>query len=379
MSSDRSGTRTIRLRASGILLMVLVACLFAGREFAGMWTPDEFHPSKGLFRRGSLSDYFPPLRNTRADASLFMYTGERPGPTVLVLGGTHPNEPAGFMAATVLVENALVRAGRLIVVPQACQSGFTCTDPLEGTPSRFTIVTPSGERTFRFGSRGANVVDQWPDPLVYLHHPSGQKLSGNETRNLNRAYPGRADGLLTEQAAFAIMRMIERESVRVAIDLHEAAPEIPIINAIVTHEKGREIAAEAVLDLELQDLQYALEFSPPNFRGLSHREWGDRTEAIPFLMETSNPIKGRLRGKTTVDLLISGRDGWYAQAAALGTMRIAYARDGESLSKRVGRHLEGIRALVEAYNAQRPAEPFTIEGVPGYSEMMRRGIGAWLR
>jgi hypothetical protein len=379
MSSDRSGTRAIRLRASGVLLVVLVTCVLAGREFAGMWTPDEFHPSKGLFRRGNLSDYFPSLRNTRADASLYLYAGERPGPTVLVLGGTHPNEPAGFMAATVLLENALVRAGRLIVVPQACLSGFTCTDPLEGTPSRFTLATPSGERSFRFGSRGANVVDQWPDPLVYLHHPSGQKLSGNETRNLNRAYPGRADGSLTEQAAFAIMVLIERESVRVAIDLHEAAPEIPIINAIVAHEKGREIAAEAVLDLELRDLQYALELSPPNFHGLSHREWGDRTEATPFLMETSNPIQGRLRGKTTVDLLVSGRDGWYAQAVALGTMRIAYALEGESLSKRVGRHLEGFRALVEAYNAQHPAEPFAIEGVPGYHEMTQQGIGAWLR
>jgi hypothetical protein len=283
------------------------------------------------------------------------------------------------MAATVLLENAMMRSGRLIVIPQACLSGFTCTDPLEGTPTRFTVSTPSGERSFRFGSRGANVVDQWPDPLVYLHHPSGQKLSGNETRNLNRAYPGRADGSLTEQAAYAIMAVIEQESVRVAFDLHEAAPEIPIINAIVAHEKGREIAAEAVLDLELHDLQYALELSPPNFRGLSHREWGDRTGTIPFLMETSNPIQGRLRGKTSVDLLVSGRDGWYAQAAALGAMRIAYSPDGESLSKRVGRHLEGFRALVDAYNALHTAAPVTIDGVPGYQELIQQGIGAWLR
>jgi hypothetical protein len=282
------------------------------------------------------------------------------------------------MAATLLVENAIVHAGRLIVIPQACLSGFTCTDPLEGSPERFTITTRSGPRTFRFGSRGGNIVDQWPDPLVFLQYPSGQQLSGNETRNLNRAYPGRPDGSLTEQTAFAIMRVIERESVMVAFDLHEAAPEIPIINAIVTHEKGREIAADAVLNLELDDLQYALEISPPNFHGLSHREWGDRTGTTPFLMETCNPIQGRLRGRTSDDLLVNGNDRWYAQAAALGTIRITYATGGESLTKRVGRHLQGFRALMEAYNAQHGGPPFVAGGIPGFADLQHKGIGAFL-
>lgn len=52
------------------------------------------------------------------------------------------------------------------------------------------------------GSRASNPVDQWPDPDVYVHAASGQQLSGSETRNINRAYPGRPDGNPTEQAAF---------------------------------------------------------------------------------------------------------------------------------------------------------------------------------
>jgi hypothetical protein len=368
-----------RLRAGVFLVLAAAACLVAGREFVAMWQPDVFHPSEGLTRMGRLSEYCASLAGSRADATVYMYDSGIPGATMLVLGGTHPNEPAGFLAATVLVENVMMTAGRLIVIPQACADGFTSTDPLEGVPGHFAIPTAHGNRVFRFGARAANVVDQWPDPLVYLQYPSGQQLSGNETRNLNRAYPGRPDGTSTERTAYAIMQLIEKERVTLAVDLHEAAPEIPIINALITHEKGRDIAAGAVLNLEIEGLQYALELSPPNFRGLSHREWGDRTESIPFLMETSNPIQGRLRGKTSEELILKGEDSLYLRATRLGTVRITYDDAGEPLARRVGRHLQGLRAIIESFREQHPESPFTCTGMPGYTELMERGVGAFLR
>lgn len=368
-----------RLRAGVFLVLAAAACLVAGREFVAMWQPDVIRPSGGLTRTGRLSQYCASLGGSRADATIYVYDSGVPGATMLVLGGTHPNEPAGFLAATVLVENVVMTAGRLIVIPQACADGFTSTDPLEGVPGHFTIPTAHGNRVFRFGARAANVVDQWPDPLVYLQYPSGQQLSGNETRNLNRAYPGRPDGTTTERTAYAIMQLIEKERVTLAVDLHEAAPEIPIINALITHEKGRDIAAGAVLNLEIEGLQYALELSPPNFRGLSHREWGDRTEAIPFLMETSNPIQGRLRGRTSEELILEGEDSLYLKAARLGTVRITYDDAGEPLARRVGRHLQGLRAIIESFREQHPELPFTYTGMPGYAELLERGVGGYLR
>jgi hypothetical protein len=368
-----------RLRAVVLLTLVAAACLVAGREFVAMWQPDIFHPSDGLTRTGRLSEYCESLHGSRADATVYFYDSGVPGATMLVLGGTHPNEPAGFLAATVLVENVVMAAGRLIVIPQACADGFTCTDPLEGVPGHFSVPTPQGNRVFRFGARAANVVDQWPDPLVYLQYPSGQQLSGNETRNLNRAYPGRPDGTTTERTAYAIMQLIEKERVTLAVDLHEAAPEMPIINALITHEKGRDIAAGAVLNLEIEGLQFALEYSPPNFRGLSHREWGDRTKTIPFLMETSNPIQGRLRGRTSEELILKGEDALYLKAARLGTVRITYDDAGEPLARRVGRHLQGLRAIIESFREQHPESPFTCRGMPGSAELLERGVGAYLR
>ncbi len=368
-----------RIRALLLLAAAAAACLYAGKEFRKMNAPDTILPGQGVSRIRALKDYFPNLEGTRSDSAVYFLESGRPGPTVLVLGGTHPNEPAGFLAAVALVESLRVKAGRLIVVPQACQSGFTCTDPLEGYPQSYSLRSRSRLRTFRFGSRAANPVEDWPDPIIYRHFPSGQQLSGNETRNLNRAYPGKSDGTTTEKTAFAIMKLIRDEKVNLAFDLHEAAPEIPIINAIVTHEKGRELAAGALLGLELENLPYALELSPPNFHGLSHREWGDGTPAIPFLLETTNPVQGRLRGRTGASLAVDGQDRQYRLAQESGRMRITYDAGGEPLARRVGRHLRAIQAVLETYNELHPEGRVELEGIPSYEEIIRNGVGSLLQ
>ncbi|MBU2652548.1 MAG: succinylglutamate desuccinylase/aspartoacylase family protein, partial [Bacteroidetes bacterium] len=289
-----------RHHVTAILMLAGFGALatLAAIDFLKMRQPDLLRPSPALTTVRQLSDYLPNLKGTAGDTRIFDFDSGVPGATVMLLGGSHPNEPAGFIAATLVLENIQVDQGRVLVIPQACASGFAYTDPFEGSPSSFTIPARSGPRTFRFGSRVCSPLDQWPDPLVYSHFPSGQQLSGFETRNLNRSYPGRPNGTFAERVGWAIMEVIRRENVDVAFDLHEAAPEIPIINAIVYHEKCEDIAMTAVLALEIEDLNYAPELSPENFRGLSHREWGDATNAYPFLMETSNPIQGRLRGRT---------------------------------------------------------------------------------
>ena len=58
------------------------------------------------------------------------------------------------------------------------------------------------------GDRWSNPLDQWPDPEVYIHYPSGQYLAYMDARNLNRDFPGRADGTLTERTTFAFMELI---------------------------------------------------------------------------------------------------------------------------------------------------------------------------
>ncbi len=351
----------------------------ASLDFAAMHKSEEIFPSPALTKVGHLSDYFEPIRGSEGDVEVYYFDSGVPGGTALILGGTHPNEAASNIAATLIAENIGVTTGRVLVVLRACNSGATCTDPFEAYPQFFTIKNRNGkDRKFRFGSRVANPLHQWPDPLVYTHFPSGQRLSGFESRNLNRSYPGRPDGTFTEKIGYAIMQMIEQENIDISFDLHEAAPEIPIINAIVYHEKGEDIALNAVLELEMMGLNYSPELSPDNFRGLSHREWGDRSRTIPFLMEVSNPIQGRLRGKTNADLITKGVSNSYKLALESGALRIEYDPEGEPLDRRVARHVQGIITLIEAYNVDHKKKAIRLVNLPDYHDIVDNGIGFYL-
>ena len=42
------------------------------------------------------------------------------------------------------------------------------------------------------------------EPKIYVHASSGQRLSGSETRNINRSYPGRTDGTFTEKMSYGV-------------------------------------------------------------------------------------------------------------------------------------------------------------------------------
>ena len=172
-----------------------------------------------------LSEWFPGIGGTGGDTDVYVLDSGKPGATALVLGGTHGNEPAGYLTAILIVEHAVPTAGRLLVVPHANRSSLTHTDYQEASPKMLEFQGASGRRAFRYGSRATNPTDQWPDPDIYVHAASGQQLSGAETRNLNRAYPGRPDGTLTERIAFAIVSLIRAEKVALVIDLHEASPD----------------------------------------------------------------------------------------------------------------------------------------------------------
>jgi hypothetical protein len=359
------------------LFLTGVLCFFPGRSFQTMHHPEPFFPSAGLTAKHWLSDYFPPLKNTHGDTEVYIFRGTEKGGNLLVLGGTHPNEPAGMIASVLLVENIRAKRGNVLVVPRANASGFTHSDPQEGNPQRFVIPTPDGPRPFRLGSRLTNPVDQWPDPAVYLN-PAGQKLSGNEVRNLNRCYPGRADGFLTERIAFGIMELIRKERVDIGIDLHESAPEYPVINAIVFHENSSELAALALLSLQAEGFDIRLEASPANLRGLSHREWGDHAGIKAILLETPNASHGRLKGKPSSSLIVDGKDKFYTKAARLGWLFVPYGEEGIPLALRVARHLAAIEAVLGGLAELEPDKAVEIEDLPAAAEVQKRGVGAFL-
>ena len=349
--------------------------------------PDALHMrQQDLVKKGpgvtqvvKLSTYFDGIAGGTGDTDVYVLDSGKPGASALVLGGTHGNEPSGYMAAIVLIENAMPTTGKLFVIPFANASTMTHTDYMEGSPRHFSIETAGGARRFRYGSRATSPADQWPDPDIYVHASSGQKLSGSETRNLNRAYPGRADGTFTEKVAYAITSLVRKEKIDISIDLHEASPEYPVVNAIVAHERAMKIASIALLNLEFDDITMGLEPSPLKLRGLSHRELGDATETMAILMETSNPAQGRLRGVTNEALITEGKDELYVRAQQLGRLFVPFDDKGWPLATRVARHIAGIQAIFAAYSGEMPDKTLVVDAVPAYAELVEQGLGPFLK
>ncbi len=363
--------------AALFLLLAGLLCVISGKSFLRMHRPEPIYPGSGLSQVKMLSDYLPTLKGSSGNTEVYVFRGKETGGNLLILGGTHPNEPAGLVTSILLIETIRATRGNIFIIPRANSSGFSHSDPQEGNPQRFSVPTPAGPRLFRLGSRLTNPVDQWPDPAIYIN-PPGQKLSGNEARNLNRCYPGRPDGYLTEKIAFGIVELIRKERLDIAIDLHESAPEYPVINAIVFHENSAELAALAVLELQLDGLEIRLEASPVNLRGLSHREWGDETGIKAILLETPNASHGRLKGRPSSSLIVDGKDKFYTRAAGLGWLFVPYAEEGIPLSQRVARHLAALDALVKSLAELDPDRAVAIEGIPPPAEVQQKGLGAFL-
>lgn len=114
------------------------------------------------------------LPGTPYATEIYIIHGAVPGPAALVLGGVHGNEPAGAAAAETISRLA-VGKGTLIVVPRVNK-----------------LALAASLRTL---------------PAI---------------GDVNRAYPGRADGTPAEQLAAVVEALIRDHGVSLLIDLHEA-------------------------------------------------------------------------------------------------------------------------------------------------------------
>ena len=366
-----------------ISLLTLAVTIIIGMEFRSNHRPEIIVRGPGVTEVRWLSDWFPGLRGSPGDTEVFILRGTEPGETMLILGGVHTSEPTGFMSAVVLIENMIVDTGTVFIIPRANASAFTHTTPQEGHPARYTIELPDGSlREFRFGSRLTNPVHQWPDPDLYIHM-SGVPVAGPESRNLNRVFPGRPDGNLTERVAYGITTLIVQENILITVDLHEASPEFPTNNAIVVHERAGEMGALLVMDLQDNEgIDKRFERSPVGLRGLTHRELGDYTNTYMFLFETPNVSQGRIRGRTDAALVLTGDCIMYIRAVASGFSVFCGCRDVKlphPIEQRVGRHLAGIYWLLNVLNWDFDQYGnIEARGIPRFQELQARGLGTFL-
>ena len=373
--------RPTALRKIGIAALGAALAVTSGLSFhRSRHLREPVVPGPSVARVAKLSDYFAGVRGTVNDLNVYVLEGKEPGGAFLVLGGTHPEEPAGRLAAWLFAENAVVAKGRLFVILSASRSASTVTRLGGAYPPDFTIPTAWGGQTFRMGDRWSNPLDQWPDPEVYIHYPTRQQLAYMDIRNLNRAFPGRPDGTLTERTCYGICELIRKERVDVEIDLHEAELQYPVISTIVAHEKGADLAALASMMLSSNEgFAIGVESSPQALRGLSHREIGDHTGAVSLLLEAPEPFLDATRGRTGRELLLTGKDEFIVRAGRRGLLFEKIDEKGWPIDVRVGRHCSSVLQILQTWSEDKPDRAVVLSGVPRYADVIKNGTGAYLK
>jgi len=335
--------------------------------------------SEGVTEVKKLSDYSEGVLGTANDCNVYILEGEEEGGTIFVMGGSHPEEPAGRLAAWLFAENARMQSGRLILVLSSNRSASTVTRIGGAYPPDFTIPTDWGERKLRLGDRWSNPLDQWPDPEVYIHYPSKQNLAFVDIRTLNRCWPGRANGTLTERTCYAFMELIRQEGVDLFIDLHEAELQYPVISTIVAHDDGEDLAAFVSMMLnDMEGFNMGMEYSPKSLHGLSHREVGDFSDAVSLLFEAPEPFLDATRGRTTREQLLTGQDEFVVKAGEHGLLFEEIDENGWPIDVRVGRHTSAILQTMESWTDLNPDRPLACMNVPRYAEVIANGIGHYL-
>ncbi len=330
----------------------------------------------GVTRVARLSDFGPGLKRTMADGPVYFLEGKEPGGKAILIANTHANEPEGLLAALLILENAAVDKGTLIIIPQFNRSAGRNTRPGDGYPLYFEIPTDWGKKKFRMGNRDASPLDQWPDPDVYIHYPDRQLLSYIDARNVNRTWPGRPDGPLMEKVTFAAMEMMRRDKIDIAIDIHGAETMFPVTNCIVAPDKSNRIATMAALTVKAKEgFDSHVEPSPSGFRGLSHREIGDFSDTLPFLLEAPIPFLDQPTGPKTEKFLLDGKDPFLLSLAQKKKLFVPYDSSGWPLEKRVGQHCSLILEILRQYSKKNPDRSVLVRDIPRYAEIVQNGVG----
>ena len=376
MAESRLTTiKIVALGVAGLLMLLAGISFYKHRHYE-----EAVVLGPGVTGVKKLSDYFAPLKGTTNDCHVYIFDSGKPGGTIMAIGGTHPEEPGANLTALLFVENARVTQGKLIMVIRANKSASTTTRPGDAYPQFYHIKTDWGEKQFRMGDRWSNPLDSWPDPEVYIHYPSKQMLAYADVRNLNRTWPGKKDGTMTEQTCYALTQVIEAEGVDLFIDYHEAELEYPVISTIVAHQNATEIAAMASMMLSADEFErpIGMEYSPPSLHGLSHREVGDFTRASSLLFEAPEPFLDRVRGITDEKLLLTGKDAFVMKVGEHGLLYEKITEAGWPIDIRVGRHASTTLQVAELWSEFNPDKPVMIEDVPRYAEVLAHGLGHYL-
>jgi len=181
-----------------------------------------------------------------------------------------------------------------------------------------------------------------------------------------------------ERVTYAAMELLRRDKVDVAIDMHGAETMFPVTNCIVAPEKSARIATITSMTVKaVEGFDNHVEPSPGNFRGLSHREIGDFSDTLPFLLEAPIPFLDQPTGPKTVKLMMDGKDPFLLSLSRKKKLFVPYDENGWSMDKRAGQHTSVALEILKQFSKKYPERAIRLSGVPRYAEIVKNGIGSF--
>ena len=168
-----------------ILFTILIGMIFSCAAPTRFYLTQTSQQIKNDSWRSDSLLYVYLMEGSQYQTPIFHFKNEGEGASVIILGGTHGNEPAGFEAAYRLIQqfsNAKLKTGEIFIIPEANR-----------------------------------VADSLNSRRISV--PKGIDI---EKGNLNRCYPGNPDGLPMEQLAHQITQFIRDHNIDLFLDLHES-------------------------------------------------------------------------------------------------------------------------------------------------------------
>ncbi len=213
------------------------------------------------------------LGETPYETTVYTFKSSKPGPKVFIMGGTHGDELAGWKAGLELV-NKKDWQGEVMLIPQCS----ILADTLE-------------QRYPGIGNNG--------------------KYQGVTYQDLNRNFPGKADGTVTEQIANAIITELIKFNPEYAIDLHESrssASQGRVGETLIygNAKKSALLADDIISDfnnkyIQLGENNFCAETNPP--LGSFNRYCGVDLNIQSFTIETNRTLKLERRIEQQLQLL----------------------------------------------------------------------------
>ena len=225
-------------------------------------------------------DTYKIMEGTTLETEVYVFTSSIEGPTIFITGGTHGDEVAGWKAADKLITEEYYKnfIGKVIVIPHL--NKLACE--LE---QRYPGVSSSG------------------------------KYNGETYSDLNRAFPGRADGTLIERLAYAICEEVKKYNPKYVVDLHESrgsydpdeTGRYKLGNELLYANGKSMILCEEIIDvfnnnfLSAGDTKWNQE--GPGVAGSFNEYYGQTLKCYGFTIETSRQLSVEKRVSQQLTIL----------------------------------------------------------------------------